>query len=247
MVLLISGFTWPQIKLLKWCDIKFVSGYTDFAIVHMIKDNTVTEKHDYSRPVIPDTAKYLFSCYKDFSNRHGEDNVLGSYIARNDITTNAIFDRSDVAEAANNILVRAGYSESLRTPGRPGIKDPAAISLLTTNYRRMLNFKAGLKDDTDTYHFLAGMQFKSSTFINYESHTSPEQQYRLYTILKPLSVEEKIRKPKELKSTEDGLLYTAAPKNNHEVAQVSGTITLAPGQSMTIRCPHGVTGRISKI
>ena len=154
-------------------------------------------------------------------------------------------DRADIVQTANNLLVRAGYTDPLWKTGRPSKRDePIPVRLLQTNYQRMLNSRCGLSDDPDTASFLSGLQFQSSTYTNYESHTSPEAQYRLYTILQPLSVEHKLRKPKELRNTKDGQIYTAGPGTNHEVAQVFGRIQLPPGESITIRCPHGVTGSI---
>lgn len=85
---------------------------------------------------------------------------------------------------------------------------------------------------------------RSSTYTHYESHTSPEAQYRLYTILKALELEKPIRRATAHRATNDGYVYTATPKTNHEVAQVFGTITLQPGERIKIVCPHGVTGRI---
>ena len=108
----------------------------------------------------------------------------------------------------------------------------------------MLISKAGLKDDADTYHFLAGLVYRSSTYTNYESHTSPEAQYRLYTILQSLNVEKPIRQITERHCTEDKLVYRAVPKTNHEATQVLGTIVLRPGEEIRVRVPHGITGRI---
>lgn len=108
----------------------------------------------------------------------------------------------------------------------------------------MLISKAGLKDDADTYHFLAGLVYRSSTYSNYESHTSPEAQYRLYTILQPLSTEKTIRQIAEHHQAEDKMIYRAVPKSNREVAQILGKIVLNPGEHVRIRVPHGITGRI---
>ena len=85
---------------------------------------------------------------------------------------------------------------------------------------------------------------RSSTYTHYESHTSPEAQYRLYTILKALELEKPIRRATAHRATNDGYVYTASPMTNHEVAQVFGTITIQPGERIKIVCPHGVTGRI---
>lgn len=244
VVLLLSGFSMEDIFSLKWGEIEFVPDYDDFAIIHIRKEYVVVAKHDYSRPAIPDAAKYLRRVYEDLCEKHGIEDVNSCHVATTEASLNKPLDRKILAEAANNVLVRAGYVGRLSTAGRPGENEPIPITLLRTNYQRMLYAKCGLRDDPDTFSFLSGVQFKSSTYMNYESHTSPEAQYRLYTILKPLSVEERIKKPVKSRETKSGLVYTAVPNTNHEATQVIGHICLAPGESITIRCPHGVTGRI---
>lgn len=146
-----------------------------------------------------------------------------------------------LGEVANDLLVLAGYDFTVRKPGRPAdAQATLALRVLTENYHRMLITKAGLANDADTRYFLEGRVLRSSTYINYESHTSPEAQYRLYKILLPVSVEKKI-KPSSNKGKST---FSATPKTNHEVAQVTGQIRLKPGEAITIRIPSGVTGPI---
>ena len=244
LVLLISGFTMDDILPLKWGDIVFVQGYDDFAIVHIRKESVVISKHDYSRPAIPDTAMYLKKAYDVLCTEYGTETVKNWNIAASETSRSKPADRKLITETANNLLVRAGYVGRLTAPGRSGEKEPIPITLLRKNYQRMLYTKCGLNDDPDTYSFLASIQLKSSTYINYESHTSPEAQYRLYTILKSISIENKLRKPTALRETKECLVYTATPITNHEVVRVIGDIVLKPGEKIIIRCPHGVTGRI---
>ena len=74
---------------------------------------------------------------------------------------------------------------------------------------------AGLAKDPDTSHFLRGVLLKSSTYTNYESHTAPEAQYHLYSILKPLAVEVKLRQVQAIRKSKTGYIYTATPETNH--------------------------------
>ena len=245
LVLMLSGFTWEDILPLTWGDIEFVKKYTDFSIIHIRKDRIAVSKHDFSRPAIPDAALYLKRVYDKLCREHGEETVKGWHIASDEQDRSKKLDRESISEKANNMLVLAGFQESLSLYGRPGSREPIPLTLLRTNYERKLKSKCGLSDDPDTYHFLAGLMYKSSTFVNYESHTSPEAQYRLYTILKPFSVKKAITKPKELKKKNGSQIFTAAPKNNHEVTRVIGKIHVKHGDRIVIRCAHGVWGRIS--
>ena len=244
VVLLLSGFTLNDICHLKWREIAFVKGYKDFAIIHIRKEHVAVAKHDYSRPALPDTALYLRRVYDTLCEKFGADAVQDWFVVSTEGSHNEPVESKDIVEEANNILVRAGYVGRLSVAGRPGQNEPIPSALLRTNYQRMLKLRAGLVNDPDTYSFLAGIQYKSSTYINYESHTSPEAQYRLYSFLKCLSVEKKLRKTPVLRETKNGLVYTATPNTNLEVAQMAGTIWLEAGEKVVVCCPHGVTGRI---
>ena len=94
---------------------------------------------------------------------------------------------------------------------------------------------------------MCGVLLKSSTYTSYESHTTPEAQFRLYTILKSISVEKKVKEKSGVEKVKDGWLYKAVPRTNHEVARVTGTIQLCPGEKIIIRVPHGVTGVVEAL
>lgn len=245
ITLLASGFTLTDIDSLTWGDIEFVPGYGDFAIVHIRRDQLLVAKHDFSRPAIPDTARYLRRVYNFLCEEHGTESVNKWNVVVTEHSRNKALPHKDLAEAVNNILVRAGHVGRLTGAGRPNVeKEPIPVSLLRTNYQRRLFSQAGLANDADTANFLSGISLKSSTFTNYESHTSAEAQYRLYKILKPISVEAPLKRYKKEREANTGLIYTAAPKTNHEIVSLTGTIKLKPGDEITIRIPSGAHGRI---
>lgn len=241
LVLLLSGFTVDETLSLHWNDIEFVDGYDDFAIIHIRKEYLKITKHDFSRPAIPDSAAYLKYVYDDLCSRYGADAVGEMYVSATDPTANEPLDRKALNTAANDILVRAGYIGRLSSAGRPGDRDPIPISLLRSNYKHMLRKNGGLQNDDDTYHFLCGTQHKGSTYNNYESHTSPEAQYRLYTILKSISVERRLNRSSGIRRTKEEIVYTGVPKTNHEVVQIIGGMDIPPGTKVRIRCAHGLT------
>lgn len=245
IALLASGFSASEVLSLKWSDIEFKLGFADFVIVFYLRDQVTVAKHDFSRPVIPDCALYLRKVYEHLCEEYGADTVKSWHIVTKDRSEDKRLSTKELSSEANDLLVRAGYVGRLSSSGRPDEnQEPIPIRLLTLNYRRMLLSAAGLASDDDTYNFLCGTLLRSSTFTNYESHTSPEAQYRLYKILLPISVEKSLPSKSGLQNTKEGTAYLATPKTNHEVAQLTGTIDLEPGQSITIRVPSGVTGPI---
>lgn len=244
IALMASGLSQKQILSLKWGDIRFMKGYTDFVIVPILRDDILEAKHDFSRPLIPDTALYLNKVYKSLCKEHKKEDVDGWYVAADDSDHSGPMDGKVLSTEARNLLVRAKY---VPRPSKPGEKlDESMISFrcLQEFYLRMLISKAGLANDDDTLYFLAGHLLRSSTFINYESHTSPEAQYRLYKILKPCSVEYPIEKRVKNSCRNGMTTYEFCPDTNHEAVRITGKIVLKPGETLTIRIPSGVIGRI---
>lgn len=241
IALLASGFPLRDLRLLSWSDIQFMQE-EDYAVAHLKKDYRGISKHDYTRPLIPDVALYLRKVYKYLCKEYGKDAVSKMKIIPDDM------ENSFIANEVRNVLVRAGYCGTFTTPGRPRDgEEPIPNRILQTNYQSMLISKAGLGDDPDTFSFLSGLNYKSSTFINYESHTSPDAMKRLYTILQPVSTEKRSKKKSGMMSAGEKVIYTFVPETNHEVVGVKGVITCPPGAQVKIRVSHGVTGVISCI
>ena len=235
IALLISGFSKSDVNNLIWGNIEFTKE-KDLVIVHINRDYSGISKHDFSRPAIINTARYLKRVYQ--SLRAADEEIDGKPIFPYEDRS-----KTNLSNEVNNILVRAGFAGKLALPGRPGDgEESIPLMILQNNYRRMLISKAGLKDDPDTLAFLSGQLLKSSTFVNYESHTSPDAQKRLFTILKPLAVEEKISKKSGVSEAHGQTVFFGVPATTHEVVRIIGTVNLPPGKTLTIRVPHGGTG-----
>lgn len=242
LALMLSGFSYTDLTRLRLQDIEFVDKYDDFALVHLFKEELVSAKHDYSRPCIPDVARYLKAAVNAIVANNPDNNILKRPILERD-DGNPLTNK-DLSLLANNWLVLAGYRESLSMPGRNPDNELISLDLLRTNYRNRLSVKAGLANDFDTFNFLSGLQLRSSTFTHYESHTSPEAQYRLYTILKSLDIPRTIPKKRTSENERERTIY-AVPTTTADAAVLSGSITLQPGEMIIIRCPHGVSGSVS--
>ena len=65
-------------------------------------------------------------------------------------------------------------------------------------------------------------------------------QFRI--ILKILQEDRTIKQPRELKEGNNRIVLTYAPKRKREFVGITGTISLAPGEEITIKCPHGAKG-----
>lgn len=246
VAMLISGFTLTDIRNTKWSHIEFVLGYIDFASIHIRRDHYVIAKHDFTRPCLTDVALYLRKVYEALCDQYTKEVVDNCYVwSMNPESAPEELSSAVVSKEANDLLVRAGYIGSYLRPGRPSNGDETIpISILRSNYASMLALGAGLSNDPDTSHFLRGVLLKSSTYTNYESHTSPEAQYRLYTDLKPLAVEVKLRQVQAIRRTKNGYVYTATPETNHHAVIVHGQLRVPPGARIKTSHPHGSTGSL---
>ena len=75
-----SGFPYEDIKPLTWRDIELVAGHTDFANVHIRRDYAAVSKHDFSRPMIPDSALYMHRFYKYLLDSKSEEELADTTI-----------------------------------------------------------------------------------------------------------------------------------------------------------------------
>ena len=50
-----------------------------------------------------------------------------------------------------------------------------------------------------------------------------------------------------MKEGNDRIVLTYAPKRTREFVGITGTLSLAPGEEITIKCPHGVKGYVDVV
>ena len=234
-----SGFPIADIKDLSCNDLEIISGFKDFVAAHIQREYAAVSKHDFSRPVIPDAALLIRKTMQELKKQMPAEEFANQSIWPKDL------DNKAVNNEIRNTMVRAGFAGDFSAPGRPREDDvsiPAGI--LESNYKRMLFARAGLNDDPDTYNFLCGTLYKSSTYTNYESHTDGDSMLRLYQFLKPLSTEKKLGKASGYRTEGEKVIYEAWPDTNHEAANLRGLVRLRPGEKATICCPHGASGII---
>ena len=234
-----SGFPPADIKGMRWNDLEIIPKYKDFVIAHIQREYAAVSKHDFSRPVIPDTALLIRRTLQELKKQ-----TTPEELAEQEIWPKGL-DNKAVNNEIRNLLVRAGFAGDFAAAGRPREDDVDIPSgILLTNYKRMLYSKCGLKDDPDTYNFLCGTLYKSSTYTSYESHTWEDSMLRLYQYLKPLSTTKKLGKVSGCRAEGEKTLFEAWPKTNHEEARVTGLIKLKPDQRMTVISEHGSKGII---
>lgn len=241
--LMLSGFDPKHIVSLKWNDIVFHKE-EDFVVVRLFKDIGVNATKNYSRPAVPRVAIMLRKHYLNVFNEVGEDKIKDCYVVRNMRSKQSPYRAQYLVQEATRLINLAGISfrtlDAMRNEDR---SFAAARKILYNTYCRHILDNCRLNEDIGTANFLLGKSFGlDTTSSSYTSFTAPEAQYRLYSILKILQEQRKIKRPKELKESNDRIVLTYAPNYTGEYVGITGTISLAPGEEIVIKCPHGVKG-----
>lgn len=241
--LMLSGFDPKHIVTLKWSDIVFHKE-EDFAVVRLFKDLGVNATKNYSRPAIPRVAVMLRKHYLNLLNEVGRDKIKDCYVVSNMRSKQSPYRAQYLVQEATRLINLAGISfRTLDTMRNEDRNFAAARKILYNTYCRYILDNCRMREDQGTANFLLGKSFGlDTTSSSYTSFTAPEAQYRLYSILKILQEQRKIKHPKELKESGDRIVLTYAPNYTGEYAGITGTLSLAPGEEIVIKCPHGVKG-----
>lgn len=240
--LMLSGFEPKHIVSLKWRDIIFHKHKDgDFAVVRLFKDEGAGATKNYSRPAVPRVAVMLRKHYLNNLNKVGEDEIKDCYVIRNKNSQQSPYRAQYLVQEATRLINLAGISfrvlDAMHSEDR---QFAAARKILYNTYCRHILDNCRLNDDPGTANFLLGRAFGMDTTSSaYTSFTSPEGELRLYTVLKILQEDCKIKSPKETQVTNNRTVLTFVPKKTREFVGITGTVSLAPGEKITIKCPHG--------
>ncbi len=246
--LMLSGFEPKHIVTLKWSDIVFHKE-EDFAVVRLFKDIGANATKNYSRPAVPRVAVMLRKHYLNVLEEVGDDKIKDCYVIRNMRSKQSPYRAQYLVQEATRLINLAGISfrtlDAMRNEDR---SFAAARKILYNTYCRHILDNCRLREDPGTANFLLGKSFGlDTTSSSYTAFTSPEAEYRLYYILKILQEDRAIKQPKELKEGNDRIVLTYAPKRTREFVGITGTLSLAPGEEITIKCPHGVKGYVDVV
>lgn len=246
--LMLSGFDPKHIVSLKWSDIVFHKE-EDFAVVRLFKDIGVNATKNYSRPAVPRVAVMLRKHYLNILKEVGDDKIKDCYVIRNMRSKQSPYRAQYLVQEATRLINLAGISfRTLDDMQKEDRSFAAARKILYNTYCRHILDNCKLNEDLGTANFLLGKSFGlDTTSSSYTAFTSPEAEYRLYYILKILQEDRTIKQPKELKKGNDRIVLTYAPKRTREFVGITGTISLAPGEEIMIKCPHGVKGYVDAV
>ena len=242
ILLLMSGFSPDFITGLTWSELNI----TDSTVfVRYYRDELAGSKHVFSRDLFADAAGYIGDYYRALSaEREGEElgtqPVLWSETQKRKLTKKKLTDEAvqlmTVAKASSDDITNiAAYKKAL------------SPSLLTDTYAALLKTRCGLRWDEDSLYFLTGRVLPSSTFSSYESHTDPAARERFRQLMAPLSRPQKIARTVTTASEDSFTLVRYRPGSTDERVTVTGTVTLAPGETLSIRSRYGMEGHVRPV
>lgn len=248
VALMLSGFDPKFIVGLKWSDIVFHQE-KDFVTVKFFKDLDSNATKNYSRPVLPRVALMLRKHRKAAHKEAGKNDISDLYVVRNRKSKNNLPYKAEyLVNEATRLINNAGVSFRTLSEVRSLERENAAARIILRNtYERLIKTNCNLQDDIGTATFLLGQPFKMDvTSDAYTSFTSPEAEYRLYTILKICQKNHVIAQPVNTAAlSADGQNHVFyAPRQAHDYVGITGEITLAPEEELIIKCSHGVEGYV---
>ncbi len=239
--LVASGFE-PKDALQKtWEDITFHRS-ADRAWIRHDRPELAGSIHDFSRPLAPESARFLRKV-RDYLHKNYGDDYLAWPIVFDELPPKTEVNTKTLTGAIRNLLIRAGVPNKMFDSGKYS-RESVAVKLLHNTYEQQLRFVCGLNFDDDTREYLLGNSLRSSTFASYVSHTDPVAQEYLHTALQPMSVPSRYAAPRLPQSSPGRTIQAYSPDMTNQRVHVTAHIRLRPGENMTIRCPHGVTGTV---
>lgn len=242
IMLLMSGFDTDFISKLTWSDLVIDN---DTVYVRYYRNELAGSKHIFSRDLFADAAVYVSDYYREISAVHNVDelqtlNVLWSF------DKGKILPKKKLTVEAVRLMVMSGaYADDITDIS--AYKRPISHSLLSETYAALLETRCGLKWDKDSLYYLTGRVLPSSTYSSYESHTDSAARARLRQLMMPLSRPQKIIKTYTTAKEGDFSFIRYRPSMTNERVTVTGSITLAPGETLIVRSRYGMEGSIKTL
>lgn len=243
IALMLAGFTVKFISELKWESVVFYDKY-DFVVVKFFQLERAGATHNYSRPVPPRVAVILQKRYAFLSGKYGEKVLSKMPVASYSENYKRPITASLLTKTAMNILLNSFMTYAdYKLLTNENLDVSAASRVLFNTYKRDLESICNLEDDPGSLNFLLGLSLQDDiTSDAYRDFTSVEGLTHLYDLLHVLCKEEPIE-PIPDKVAEDGLITkTFTPKTTRSCCQVLATVILQPGQKLSIKVLHGVSG-----
>jgi len=225
-----SGIDPKDIVVLKWKDLIFHKEIDDYVVIRIWKESKLSATHDYSRPLVPRSAKILRDYYDAEKLKCG-GNMSEKYVFPSPKNkTIKHIPPAAVIENATRILsyIGVGYG-ILGQLHRENRKMAAARRILFNTYERNIRDVCNLKDDSGTVNYLLGRSFGSNiTADSYTSFSSGLGLDRLYCIMRVLRKTENYVETYREEAEGDQVTRVYYPESNKEYTGLTGTIIVPP-------------------
>lgn len=242
VLLMLSGFPSRYIVMLVWKDITFKKE-SDYVIVRNVQENRAGATHDFSRPVLPQTALALRRLFRDLKEKYGEEIMTYPIAATSADPMKALTPEALNQEATRTLRGTVSKNYTLKRLHKEDRSTAASSRILAETYKRIILDRCNLERDPGTSNFLLGRSLGNDiTSDAYTSFTSEDASRRLYNILRTVRKTENHRKTVSEKKENGRLITELFPKTSREYVNMISDIVLMPGESIVISCEHGVEG-----
>ena len=184
VALMESGYSAKDACQLNWADVEWDNVEPDFVLVHMTREDVMCPIHNYTRPVVPWTARILSKRFEALRQEYDQDELMKMPVVSLRTDPHKRMEPPQLTQEARNVLKNAGISDKMLKAAKESRNDPVSARLLQNTYKRQLLRKCGLSEDDGTFKFLLGRSILNDvTSANYVSFTDEKALRRLYTIL----------------------------------------------------------------
>lgn len=241
-----GGITPVKACTITWGDLILDSTHRDFVRLRLYYDDHAGATHDYTFPVFPFGALVLWARYDELTAQYDTE-ALKKMPVVSMVSDPCVAMKPDaLTQYSTAVLQKIGISNQLFNNLRKANTQIAASrQLLKNTYVKNVTTRCGLQNEPGTISYLLHEQLKNVTDDYYTTLSDEEGNNRLHTLMSAVQPYfEFEHRPQLVQVYEDMTTIQVTPEHTRQRVGFFGKILLAPGESITIRCPHGVTGTI---
>lgn len=232
--LLWSGFAPNAISELRWHSVICCAEDPDYVRIEYHVDDNAGATHDYTRPVLVQTARVLQARKAALLQSFDADVLDEMPVVGQKSAPVKPVSKANIVKNATDHLKQAGISEQTFA----ALKNPnsaAAKQLLLNTYKYNITNHCGLQEEPGTRKYLLGQSLIGDvTSDHYTSYTDPHGQQYLYRFLRRLMPDESIEVPPS-EILDDTEVRYFAPTSTMRRVDFDCTLLLQPGQLVYIQ------------
>lgn len=245
----VALLTWSNLpagkEILRWKDVIMDPARRDFVLIKYRRDDLAGATHSFVQPQPIQVARILWKQKEKLLVKYQHHELLNMPVIALQKNPKKAMKMSALIQYAGTLLRSIGIEEKYFAAKNKVEKTAVAKQILQMTHQKNIYQRYGLDGDEGTKQYLQLESLrKSVTDDNYVSFSDEDAQGRIYVVQLAIRPQEKLpRDEMKTESLPDSISkFTISPEHTRERVGLVGTFEVPPGATITIRCPHGVTG-----